>query len=75
MNKVKRFAFVKVMKAMKGHRRFEPETSVTANMPSCLIPSVIRLMCYMRWYTPSLLFNYRDGNSGDSGNTNKCNLS
>lgn len=75
MNRVKQFVFAKVMKAVKGHGQFEPETSVTANMPSCLTPSVIRIMCDMRWYILSLLFNYRRGNSGGGGNTNHCNLS
>jgi hypothetical protein len=70
MNKVKWFVFVKVMKAMRGHEQFEPETSVTANMPSCLIPSTIKLMYDMRWYILLLLFNYRDGNTGDGRNTN-----
>jgi hypothetical protein len=71
MNKVKWFVFTEVIKAVRGHGQFALET----NMPSCLIPSAIKLMCDMRWYILSLLFDYRDGNTGDGGNTNKCNLS
>jgi hypothetical protein len=74
MNKVRWFVFAEVTKAMRGQGRFELESSVTANMPSCLIPSAIKLMCDMRWYVLSLLSNYRDDNSGDGGDTNQCNL-
>jgi hypothetical protein len=48
MNKMKHFVFTKIVKAVRGHGWFEPETIVTAKMPSYLSPSVVTVMYDMR---------------------------